>query len=170
MGDEGFVNLGKFAWEVVKDNRPKVNLSADYVNAVPKDVPWDQLSAPVGTNTDRWKWRGPGWLSDDFWFLMELSYTYGSRYRGGGAYITNATVNVIDHYVGLGGYHIDITCKIGNVEPAPNSRTNAPVPRIPIDVSLSYTNWLWGGGGTNRFEIWGTGQRSSKWDDMSYEP
>jgi hypothetical protein len=29
MSDDGFDNLGKFAWEVVKSNRPKVNVSAD---------------------------------------------------------------------------------------------------------------------------------------------
>ena len=49
MSGDGFDDLRKFAWEVVKSNRPKVNLSADYVNAVPRDVPWEQLSAPADT-------------------------------------------------------------------------------------------------------------------------
>lgn len=126
--------------------------------------------AAAGTNYDRWKWLGPDWLSDDFVSLMELKWTHRARYRGGGAYITNTTVTVIAHYVGIGGYDIDITCKIGNIEPAPNSLTNALVPRIPIDVTISYSNWLWAGGGTNRFEIWGTGQVSGRYDGMSYEP
>jgi hypothetical protein len=163
-----FDNLGKFAWEVVTSNRPKVNATADFVNAIPKGVEWADLSAPAGTNYRNWDWRGPGLVLKDFNFSMQLSWTYGARYRGGGAYITNASVTVLDHSIGLGGYEINISCRVGNIENAGSER--APVPRIPMDVSISWTNWFSGGGGTNRFEIWGNGPISARYDDESYEP
>jgi len=164
----GFDNLGKFAWEVVKANRPKVNVSADYVNAIPKGAEWNDLTAPAGTNYQKWKWLGPGLILHDFEFVMQLSWTYGARYRGGGAYITNATVTVNDYDVGIGGYDIDISCRIGNIENFGSER--APIPAIPIDVTLKWSNWLSAGGGTNRFKVYGHGDYSAYYDDDSYEP
>ena len=37
-GGVDVVNLGKFAWDVVKDNAPVANQSSDNANAVPKGV------------------------------------------------------------------------------------------------------------------------------------
>src|SRR4051794_24807899 len=99
-----FENLGKYAWEVVKANRPKVNTEVDYVNAIPKGAAWADLSAPADTNYFKWDWHGPGLVFKDFIFSMQLSWTYGAHYRGGGAYITNAVVTVLDYDVGIGGY------------------------------------------------------------------
>lgn len=56
---EEFTALGKFAWDVVTSNRPKVNLTADYIAAIPKDAAWADLSPPVGENYFRWDWHGP---------------------------------------------------------------------------------------------------------------
>ncbi len=169
MSDE-FTALGKFAWDVVTSNRPKVNVSADYIAAIPKGAEWNELSAPVGESFFRWDWHGPGLILKDFIYEMEVRWKYGATYKGGGAYITNAVVTVLDYDVGIGGYEINISCRIGNIEPAFNSKPNAPVPNIPIDVTLAWTNWFSAGGGTNRFEIRGTGGGSEKYDDESYEP
>ncbi|MGE0138373.1 MAG: hypothetical protein AB7L17_15280 [Ilumatobacteraceae bacterium] len=167
---ETFLNTGKFAWEIVQANRPVVNVTSDYVNAIPEGARWEDLSPPAGTNYHTWEWLGPGLVLHDFSFTMQLSWTYGVRYRGGGAYISNAAVTVLNHDVGVGGYQISINCRIGNIDPASGSTPRAPIPNIPIDVSLSFTNWFYGGGGTNRFTIQGNGGSTSRWDGNSYEP
>ncbi|GAA0805755.1 hypothetical protein [Spirilliplanes yamanashiensis] len=164
-GGDKFTNWGKFAWDILKDNRPAVNTEADYVNAVPANASWADLSAPHGTNHFTWKWVGPGWIIRDFWFDMMLSWTYGARWRGGGAYITNAVVTVTDYSVGVGGYDIRIACRVGNIENG-GSET-APYPRIPIDVSIGYSNWLYGGGGTCRFLVAGTGAGNATYDSSA---
>ena len=165
-----FLNTGKFAWEVIQANRPVVNESADYVNAIPLNAKWEDMSPPVGTNYRTWEWLGPGLILHDFTFKMQLSWTYGARYKGGGAYITNAAVTVLNHDVGIGGYQINVNCRVGNIEAANGSTPTAPIPNIPIDVSLSFTNWFFGGGGTNRFTVQGNGGVTSRWDGNSYEP
>jgi hypothetical protein len=163
-----FENMGKLAWEIIQANRPVVNEQADFVNAVPKGAEWADLSEPHGTNYFNWEWLGPGLILHDFTFSMQIAWTYGAHYKGGGAYLTNAVVRMLDYDIGMGGYHINISCRVGHIENA-GSET-APVPRIPIDVSLSWSNWLSGGGGTNRFIVQGNGAGHAKYDDSSYEP
>ena len=162
-----FVTTGKFAWEILTANRPTVNEQSDFVNAIPKGAEWSDLSAPLGSNYFTWEWKGPGLIMHDFWFDMQIEWTYGARYRGGGAYLTNAIVRITDKSIGVGGYNINISCRVGHIENVGSER--APVPRIPIDVSLGYTNWLSGGGGTNRFHVQGDGGGHAWYDDNSYD-
>jgi hypothetical protein len=164
-----FENLGKLAWEVVKSNRPVLNEQSDFVNAIPKGAEWGDLTPPYGTNHFNWEWRGPGILSADFWFEMQIEWTYGAHYHGGGAYLTNVVVRILDHYIGMGGYEININCRVGHIENASHV-DKALMPQIPIDVSLAYTNWFYGGGGTNRFVVQGNGAGDAHWDPHSYEP
>lgn len=163
-----FLNTGKFAWEVIKENRPVVNASVDYVNAIPLGTTWEDLDAAKGTNRIKWDWYGPGLVMRDFTFTMEISWSFGARYNGGGAYIPNAVVTVLNHDVGIGGYMINVNCRVGNIENA--GSPTAKIPKIPVDVSISFTNWFFGGGGTNRFELYGDGRYSAAWDGNSYEP
>ncbi|MDT5030229.1 MAG: hypothetical protein QOC94_400 [Actinoplanes sp.] len=163
-----FENMGKLAWEILSSNRPTVNEQSDFVNAIPKGAEWADLSAPAGANHFDWEWRGPGLIISDFWFVMQIEWTYGARYHGGGAYLTNAVVRIIDRSIGLGGYNINISCRVGHIENV--GTETAPVPRIPIDVSLGYSNWLYGGGGTNRFQVQGDGAGHAHYDSNSYEP
>jgi hypothetical protein len=163
-----FENMGKLAWEILTSNRPTVNEQSDFVNAIPKGAEWSDLSAPAGSNHFDWEWKGPGLVFSDFWFVMQIEWTYGARYRGGGAYLTNAVVRIIDRSIGIGGYNINISCRVGHIENV--GTETAPVPRIPIDVSLGYTNYLYGGGGTNRFLVQGDGAGHAHYDNNSYEP
>lgn len=163
-----FLNTGKFAWQIIQANRPVVNTDSDYVNAIPVGTTWGDLDQAAGTNDIEWVWKGPGIVLRDFEYHMQLSWSYGATYRGGGAYIPNAVVTPLSHNVGPGGYQINVSVRIGNIENA--GTPTAKVPMIPIDVSLAYTNWIWGGGGTNRFVIYGDGRYSSRWDGDSYEP
>jgi len=155
MSESELAAVGKLAWEIVTSNRPTVNETSDYISVLPKGAEWSELTAPTGLNTIEWVWLGPGILLHDFEFVLRLEWTYGARYHGGGAFVPNAVVKVLDHNVGLGGYHVDIACRIGHIENVGSDK--APVPRIPIDVSLSYTNWFSGGGGTCSFHIQGDG-------------
>jgi len=163
-----FEAVGKLAWEILTANRPTVNEHADFISAIPKGAEWSELSEPAGSNHFDWEWRGPGLVIADFWFVMQLEWHYGVRYHGGGAYLTNVKARMLDKSIGLGGYNINISCQVGNIENAGTER--APVPRIPIDVTLDYTNWLSGGGGTCRFIVQGDGAGHAHYDNHSYEP
>ncbi len=157
------INAGKLAWEIIKDNRPVVGTSGSFANAIPKDVPWEQLSAYQGINHFEWRWNGPGLLMKDFTFDMKINWAYGARYRGGGANITNCWVDVLDHDVGIGGYRIDVIARTGN--PQNVGTETAPVAELPVNVTLTYANWLWGWSGTCNFLVRGHGGGHATYSD-----
>ena len=167
MSDGELAALGKLAWDILAANRPTVNEHSDYISVLPKGAEWSDLSAPLGTNHYEWVWLGPGYIMHDFEFVLRLEWTYGARYRGGRAFVPNAVVKIVDHNIGFGGYNININCRVGHIENVGSDR--APVPRIPIDVSLSYTNWLSGGGGTCSFHIQGDGTGYGTFDRNSHQ-
>jgi len=158
------INAGKFAWEILKDNRPVVtDASGGFANAIPKDVTWDQLSSTQGVNRFDWTWLGPGLIFKDFEFDMRVNWAYGARYRGGGAYITNCWVEVRNDDVGVGGYHIDVIARAGN--PQNVGTETAPIAELPLSVTLKYSNWLWGWSGTCSFLVRGNGAGHAEYSD-----
>lgn len=153
----GIVAAGELAWSVVTDNRPTSAVSSSFAAAIPAGANWQDLSAPIGTNTFRWTFKN-GWLMPDFTYDLSLHWTYGARWRNGGAFITRCWMEVDDHSVGIGGINVNINCSTS----APDNvgTEKAPVARLYVVIQMAYTTWLWGGGGKVTAELHGTGAGS----------
>jgi hypothetical protein len=162
------VAVGKTAWDIVVASQSTMNEQTDFIGVVPKGAE-NELTGGGGVNHFDWEWKGPGIILHDFWFLMQLEWSYGARHKGGGAFMTRAVVRLLDWNIRISGYHVTIKCRTGPVE---NVGTDlAPVSMVPIDVSMTWNHGIGGmSGGTNRFRIRGDGAGHASYDDNSYEP
>jgi hypothetical protein len=142
-GEEGggakldVVNLGKFVWDVVKDNSPVADQKSDNANAVPKGASFTDLS---------------GWESDPH--SMKLRYHteniigtnatdinitcewyYNGKYNGSGQFINAATVYAsVDAAFGS---TINIKASIDNPM---NMGTTQALAVLPVRITMQESN------------------------------
>lgn len=148
------INTAAFGWDVITDNKPSSSVSGSYATGIPAGANWQDLSKPAGTNTFRWTFEN-GLVLPDFSYDLSLHWNYGARWRNGGAFITNCWMEVDDFSIGMGGISVNITCSIGH--PENGGSETAPVTVLPVTVQMSYSTWLWGGGGKVTAQLWGNG-------------
>jgi hypothetical protein len=165
------VNVLAHAWKILDDNT-LLDISAEKANAIPEGANWHtDLSHGAGPNYYEWEWRGPGWIKADFWFHMRVNWTYGSRYHGGGAFITSCWPEVVDYNIWTPGYSIYIDGKVRDVQNIGSEQ--APNAQISLEVGIKY-HWLTAAmgnsGGTCNFDVRGDGTGHPHYDAMSYEP
>lgn len=88
------VNIANKVWNIIKENRPVVDIKTTYATAVPKGIDhWDQLSGwsrPAGTKYGFYAKNrlGQRVVSVDYVVFR----TYNGKYDGKGRYLTNVTV------------------------------------------------------------------------------
>lgn len=134
MSEIDIVNVLKTSWEIVRDNAPVVNATSDQANAVPAGSNW---------TTDLADARGPNYYTFSyvvehplFGFeharvRMRLYWNYGARYRGGGAFIPNCWLDVLDCNVGI-GWTVNISLNVHH----PENRGTAGAPNSYLPVSV----------------------------------
>jgi hypothetical protein len=129
----GVTNGLSHGWQVVRDSEPVVNATCDQANAVPAGVDWP-MRLTQGT--------GPNYLT--FWFRtyrpggepasavrMRLYWVYGARYLGGGAFIPNAWLDLLDCRTAAGStVNIDVTV----LPPRNHGTATAPNAYLPISI------------------------------------
>jgi hypothetical protein len=135
MSAETIVNVAKFAWEVIKDGKPTVDISNSTANAVPQVDDWQSLTDTRGPNSYRIHYTNSFlWPFDDYVhveFEILLKWDFGARYQGGGAFIPNIWVEVPSCFVGWPwNANISITAQ----HPTNAGSAGAPMARIPVTV------------------------------------
>ena len=148
------INTAAFAWQVVTDNKPTSSVSGSFATGIPAGANWQDLSPAAGTNVFRWTFKN-GWILPDFSYDLSLHWSYGARWRKGGAFITNCWMEVDDYSIGMGGINVNISCSVGH--PEQGGSETAPITVLPVTVQMSYSTWLWGGGGKATATLWGNG-------------
>lgn len=136
------VNLLKFGWEVVKDSQPVLNIDADRANAVPQGSNWmSDLQGSQGPNEIPFSFR----IRNDFiyesWPVVcdgFVKWTFGSRYRGGGAFIPNAWIEITHCEVSGPTRRLDVNVQVGN--PENRGSDTAPNAFLPLTVSFQFQN------------------------------
>ena len=103
---------------------------------------------------------------------MRVNWTYGSKYHGGGGFITACWPEIVDYNIWTPGYAIHIN---GSVRYTQNVGTDERTPIAEIGLAMAITyNWLTpalgNSGGTCNFSMRGNGGGSYHYDNMSYEP
>jgi hypothetical protein len=152
----GVANGLRTAWEVVRDNIPVVNALVDQAHAVPAGSNW---------GADLTQGGGPNYLT--FWFRayhpngmpgaavrMRLYWVFGARYRGGGAFIPNAWLDVLDCDVAAGNtVNIDVTVH----DPRNWGTETAPNAYLPISIRCQDSTEVATIVETRVFGLYGTG-------------
>jgi hypothetical protein len=151
----GITNGIRNSWPVIQDNVPVVNAVSDQANAVPADVDWDALTQGAG----------PNYLT--FWFRayhpegvpaasvrMRLYWVYGARYLGGGAFIPNAWLDVLDCEVAPGN---SVNVELTVYEPENRGTPAAPNAYLPVSIRCSDATAVSEVVETRVFALYGTG-------------
>ena len=128
------VNAGKFAWDVMKDNRPVFNTASDNANALPPNVNFTDLNGWAGDphrmvlhyHTE----NRLGSNTTDLDLICE--WYYNGNYQGAGQYI-NAAVIMVSGTVAWGST-VNITATISN----PMNSNGVAV--LPVRIALSESN------------------------------
>lgn len=135
MSAETIVNVAKFAWDVIKDGKPTVDIGTFRANAVPQVDDWQALADTRGPNWYRMKYHNSFmWPLDDYdhvQFEIVLKWDFGARYHGGGAFIPNIWVEVPECFVGF-PWSVNIGLTAQN--PTNAGEPGAPLARVPVTV------------------------------------
>ncbi len=135
MSADTIVNVAKFAWEVIKDGKPAVDISSSSANAVPEVQDWQSLTNTTGPNIYRMKYHaGFMWPLDDYdhvQFEILLKWDFGAHYHGGGAFIPNVWVEVPECFV---GWPWNVNIGLSAQHPTNAGQAEAPLARLPVTV------------------------------------
>ena len=140
------INALKFAWEVVKDGKPVVNISSDKANAVPSGVDWRKLDF-VGPNTQPISfvtYHPDGYIKATD-VEMTLRWDYGAQWEN--QYFLN-NVGITVESADIAWFStVDITVSVGNPEMR-HSLAYLPITVRARDNNIikSFTYGVWGNG------------------------
>lgn len=101
------VNTGKFIWEIIKENKPTLNVSKQSASALPDDLSWTEMQCwnlPASKTYEILYSNGFGVQVVAFQF--QIQYTYGGHYKGVGRYLNQVTI-LPKHIDVLWGYNFD---------------------------------------------------------------
>jgi hypothetical protein len=167
MGEEGggvsidVVNLLKFGWEVIKDSEPVLNITNDRANAVPDGSNWvTDLTGARGPNRSPFNFS----IRNDFlyesWPVVcegSVCWNHSARYRGGGAFIPNAWIEVTRCNVEGLGRSLNVTASVGN--PENRGTETAPNAYLPLTLTFQFENPLKDITEQRFFGLYGSGHR-----------
>ncbi|MCG8420663.1 MAG: DUF4157 domain-containing protein [Proteobacteria bacterium] len=138
----GIVNTAQAAWDIIKDNRPQATAQTKFCQAVPANVPWQQLYGwQTRSSTFRFKARnGFGVTVYDCRFTLSRQWN-GRTSAAAGQFLNNFTIYSNSASVAW-GYTVDANASVsGN---AFNSGTaQHPVGAIPLFFSFTVSTPFW---------------------------
>lgn len=106
-------NIAQKVFDVIRENKPVVNVAVHYANAVPRSIgSWTNLAnwKPPVSRTYAWSIKNLMHVKV-VEFSYKIMYSYGGDYNGTGKYLTGVSVQPIKLSV-LWGFKAGIKCEI----------------------------------------------------------
>jgi hypothetical protein len=130
------VNTKDTRWNIILDNVVSSdNLGSKFANAVPAHADESKLLDSHGPNVQRISYqrrhKHPVDDHPSVEFAIDLKWTYGARYKGGGAYIPKVWTEVPMHNVGA-GWHVNIRALCAELPYIEHEK--APVAMLPLFI------------------------------------
>lgn len=139
MSWDTVINAADTAWKIIQDGKPSSEVTRSNANAVPQVTDWSTLTDAQTT----WVGRNLTWTNYLGIDVVEISFRvyweYGARYRGGGAFIPNCHITVMECSVAW-GFDLDLNMRVHNPTNAGTER--APRARLPISIEGSVSSPL----------------------------
>ncbi len=132
MSWDNIINPGSSQWRIVERDRPSADLTSSACHGLPDVADWQNMSAPLGT----FKKTGFVDKADKYGTTVvqiewSLEAEYGSRYRGGGAFIRTCWITVPNYFVGF-GYDVQLAARVE--DPQNKGTSTAPVALLRVHV------------------------------------
>jgi hypothetical protein len=135
-------NAIKEAWWLVEKSESVVNINADQANAVPDGADWtSDLTGAQGPNYKDITYKSSWYIwvpfADDIesetTVTMRVFWMYGAKYKGGGAFIPTARVEVVHLDP---GYNNDIDISVSVGQPTNVGTDTAPNAALPLSITV----------------------------------
>lgn len=106
-------NIAQKVFDVVRENKPVVNVAVNYANAVPRSIgSWANLANWNQPVTRTYSWYIKNLMHVKVMeFSYKVIYSYGGNYAGTGKYLTGVSIQPIKLSV-LWGFKAGIKCEI----------------------------------------------------------
>lgn len=154
---EAWLTIGMKAWELVKANKPVVNVNLAKISILPEATPkWTMMENwKVGTSTSYELAATNGFGMKVVNFTYRISYNYGGQYEGAGMFLANVMVlpETIDV---IWGYNLDANVELG--EPVNVGTLENQIPGIQIQVKHKIETVLRSTQGSSTYFVSGKGQ------------
>jgi hypothetical protein len=140
MSAGDIVNTQHAFWYLIQDNVVADDLDATMANAVPNVNDWDSLTDAQWPNVRRFRYRRDHEFPVDdhhpVEFAVELKWMYGAKYKGGGAFIQGAWVEVTRHHLRTPW---TVNLRAGTFDPSNGGTATAPVAILPFTITGEVT-------------------------------
>jgi N-acetylmuramoyl-L-alanine amidase len=137
-GVDTVINLGKTAWDVMKDNRPVANATSDFANALPQGARLEDVTgwdpAPRTMRLHYHSENKLGFNSTDIY--LTFSWYFNGAWNNVGQWIDAATVIATGDVAW--GNTINVTASINS--PINTGTRTAPIGGLPVRVRLTESN------------------------------
>jgi len=107
------VNLAEKIWNIIDKNRPVVNITTNYANAVPYGTShWTQLQGWSKPSTKKYAFSMKnGYGTEVVKVTYQVHWTHSGNFQGKGKFLTGVTVEPLD-VVALWGYKVDLISEV----------------------------------------------------------
>ncbi|PCI39318.1 MAG: hypothetical protein COB53_03420 [Elusimicrobia bacterium] len=151
------INIGKKIWEVIKENKPVVDVKTDYATAVPDGIThWSQLATwkmPKGTAYRLTAKNGYGFNAVNLTFMV--TRTWGGSYKGKGQFLHGVAVEPLKRDVSW-GYTLNMNASVPSTV---NSGTSEdPIAAMSLVLDWTIKTVLKESGGRGVYWVQGNGE------------
>jgi hypothetical protein len=138
MSWDTIINTGSSSWKLVDVNVPSADISSSSCNGLPDVSDWENMSAPLGTGAGSSSLRRAddrGKVVVDVKWLLE--FEYGSRYKGGGAFIRTCWITIPTCNVQTG---FDVQMAATVEQPMNKGSATAPIALLRVHIDATVTS------------------------------
>lgn len=132
MSWDTIVNPGSTTWKIIERDKPSADLSTSACHGLPDVSDWNNLSDPAGTAVHSGfinKLDKSGKPMVDIEWRLEAEF--GSRYKGGGAFIRTCLITVPTCFVGF-GWDVQLSARVE--DPLNKGTSKAPIALLRVHV------------------------------------
>ncbi|MFA6584463.1 MAG: hypothetical protein WCS77_09215 [Elusimicrobiaceae bacterium] len=156
---ERIINLAEKIFKIIADNKPIVNVTVNYANAVPKGMAhWTDLSG-----WEMPKAYGYAMVKKNLYHITvvnmkyQVIFTYGGNMDGKGKYLTGVTVQPISLDVAW-AWNVNVRCEVPDSTIANVGTKENPIAAMQIVMYTSVDTILWHSEYRDIFYVRGDGQ------------
>lgn len=152
------VNLAKKVFDIIAENKPVVDVTVNYANAIPANIThWTQLQQWEMPATRTYAFTAKNMMGSKVVDVKyQVIYTYGGNFNGKGKYLTGVSVEPLSVNVGW-GYKFSMTCEVPDSTVANVGTTENPIASMNLILKWKMASVLKESDGRNVYYVRGDG-------------
>ncbi len=152
------VNLAKKVFDIIAENKPVVDVTVNYANAIPANIThWTQLQQWEMPATRTYAFTAKNMMGSKVVDVKyQVIYTYGGNFNGKGKYLTGVSVEPLSVNVGW-GYKFSMTCEVPDSTVANVGTSDNPVAAMNLILKWKMASVLKESDGRNVYYVRGDG-------------